>query len=95
MFWALTCSSLKLQSVLQLTVQFLPGSAPPPPHPASVCAEHAEGRVASRLPPLWRIKQGASCSDGGVGGGGRAAIGLSKVTPGKSWHHICRRHGLS
>lgn len=31
MFWALTCSSLKLQSVLQLTVQFLPGSAPPPP----------------------------------------------------------------
>lgn len=25
------------------------------------------------------------------GGGGHAAIGLSKVTPGKSWHHICSR----
>ncbi|KAK5930092.1 hypothetical protein CgunFtcFv8_026356 [Champsocephalus gunnari] len=41
--------------------------------------------------PLWRIKQRASCSAGGWGalGGGHAAVGLSKVTLGKSWLHIC------
>lgn len=67
MFWALTCSSLKLQSVLQLTVQFLPGSAPPP-HPASVCAEHAEGRVASRLPPCGGLSREPAVVMGGLVG---------------------------
>jgi len=64
------------------------------------CRKHVTGHVASCAPsppPCGGLsREPAAVLWGGwvrraVRGDRHAAIGLSKVTPGKSWHHICSR----
>ena len=66
-----------------------------PPTNTLKCREHVSGRVAScpHPTPCGGLSREPAVVLGGGGlwglGGGHAAIGLSKVTLGKSWLHIC------